>query len=161
MTKPFGTDDETADGTRWRAVALGWAVAVLVGIVISTLLRLLYGSLLGPEVERGSLSPTVVVVSLVAGFLSYLMGGFLAARSARYSGRKHGALAAFVGLTTGVVLTLILTPFEAVFAEGVALPPSCFGAEGDSLLAGLALFAANLFGGLIGGTMGEPLRADG
>ncbi len=156
-------DSETTgagDGTRWAAVALGWAVAVLAGVVISTLLRLLYGLLAGPEVERGSFTAAVVVVSLAAGFLSYLIGGYFAARSARRSGRKHGALAAFSGLIAGVVLALILTPFGAVFAEGVALPPACFGLTRDALLAGLVLFSANLFGGFVGGTMGEPLRPD-
>ncbi|MDP9474494.1 MAG: hypothetical protein M3R38_02140 [Actinomycetota bacterium] len=148
------------DGTRWRAVALGWAVAVLVGIVTSTLLRALYGLLAGPEVERGSFTAAVVVVSLVAGFLSYLIGGYAAARSARRSGRKHAALAAFAGLSAGVVLASVLAPFGAVFPEGVALPPSCFGLEGDALLAGLVLFLTDLFGGFVGGTMGEPLRAD-
>ncbi len=148
------------DGTRWGAVALGLAVAVVAGVVTSTSLRLLYGLLAGPEVERGSFTAAVVVVSLVAGFLSYLMGGYVAARSARRSGRKHGALAAFAGLSAGVVLASVLTPFGTVFAEGVALPPSCFGLEGDALLAGLVLFLTNMFGGFVGGTMGEPLRAD-
>ena len=156
--------NETASaraGTRWGAVALGWTVATLTGIVTSTLLRLLYGLLVGPEVERGSFTAAVVVVSLVAGFLSYLLGGYVAARSARGLGGKHGALAAFAGLSAGVVLALILAPFGAVFAEGVALPPACFGLEGEAVLAGLVLFLANLFGGIVGGTMGEPLHADG
>ena len=156
-------DDSTAGagaGTQWGAVALGWAVAVVGGIVTSTSLRSLYGLLAGPEVERGSFTAAVVVVSLVAGFLSYLAGGYVAARSARRSGRRHGALAAFAGLSAGIVLALVLTPFGVVFAEGVALPPACFGLEGDALLAGLALFLTNLFGGFVGGTMGEPLHAD-
>ena len=147
--------------TRWGAVALGWAVAVLAGIVISASLRSLYGLLAGPEVERGSLTAAVVVVSLAAGFLSYLLGGFfVAARAARRSGRKHGALTAFAGPSAGVVLVLVLVPFGAVFAEGVALPPACFGLGGAAVLAGLALFLSNLFGGFVGGTMGEPLHAD-
>ena len=157
-------DSRTAragEGTRWKAVALGWAVAILTGIVTSSVLRLLYGLLAGPEVERGSFTAAVVVVSLVSGFLSYLMGGYLAAKSARRSGRKHGALAALAGLSAGVILALILTPLGAVFAEGVALPPACFGLKGEAVLAGLALFLTNLFGGIVGGTMGEPLHADG
>lgn len=149
------------DGIRWEAVALGLAAAVLTGIVTSTLVRLLYGFLAGPEVERGAFTAAVVVVSLVAGFLSYLVGGYVAARLARRSGHKHGALAAFAGLGAGVVLASVLTPFGAVFAEGVALPPSCFGLEGDAALAGLVLFLTNLFGGFVGGTVGEPLHADG
>lgn len=149
------------DGTRWGAVALGLVVAVLCGVAISSLLRLLYGLLVGPEAERGSFTAAVVVVSLVAGFLSYLLGGYVAARVARRSGQRHGMLAAFAGLILGGVLALALAPFRVVFAEGVALPPACFGLTGDALAAGLILFAINLFGGFVGGTMGEPLRPDG
>ena len=151
----------TADGIRWGAVALGLAAAVLTGAVFSVLLRSLYGLLVGPGVERGSFTAAMVVVSLVAGFLSQLLGGYLAARVARRSGRKHGVLPAFAGLILGIVLALALAPFRAVFAEGVALPPACFGLRGDALLAGLVLFATNLFGGIVGGTMGEPLYPDG
>lgn len=149
--------ETTGDGIRWTAVALGWATAVLAGVVLSPLLRSLYGFLAGPGAERGSFSVATVVVSLVAGFLSYLLGGFVAARVGLRSGQKHGALAAFVGLSTGVVLALILTPFQVIFPEGVALPPACFGLEADTLVAGLILFFVNLFGSFVGGTLGEPL----
>ena len=151
----------TADDTRWGAVALGLATAVLAGVALIALLRSLYGLLVGPGIERGIFSAATVVVSLVAGFLSYLLGGYLAARVARRSGRKHGVLPAFAGVVLGIVLALALAPFQAVFAEGVALPPACFGLRGDALVAGLVLFATNLFGGIVGGTIGEPLYPDG
>jgi hypothetical protein len=125
------------------------------------LLRSLYGLLIGPEAERGSFTAAVAVVSLVSGFLSYLLGGYVAAKVARRSGRRHGVLAALAGLLLGIVLALALAPFQVVFVEGVALPPACFGLEGEGLLAGLILFAANLFGGLVGGTIGEPLQPGG
>lgn len=143
--------------TRWAAVILGLTVAVFAGIAISSLLRSLYGLLIGPEAERGSFTAAVAVVSLVSGFLAYLLGGYVAARAARRSGRRHGVLAAFAGLLLGLVLALVLAPFQVVFVEGVALPPACFGLEGEGPLAGLVLFSANLFGGLVGGTIGEPL----
>lgn len=147
--------------TRWTAVILGLAVAVVAGIATSSLLRSLYGLLIGPEAERGSFTAAVAVVSLVSGFLSYLLGGYVAAKVARRSGRRHGVLAALAGLLLGIVLALALAPFQVVFVEGVALPPACFGLEGEGLLAGLILFAANLFGGFVGGTIGEPLQPGG
>ena len=61
---------------------MGWAVAVLAGLVISPLLRILYTSLSEPPGERGELTATLVVISLAAGFLSYLIGGYVAARMA-------------------------------------------------------------------------------
>ena len=149
--------DSTGNSIRWAAVVLGWAAAVLAGVVLSPLLRSLYVLLAGPGAERGSFTAAVVVVSLVAGFLSYLLGGFVAARVGLRSGQKHGALTAFVGLAVGVVLALILTPFRVIFPEGVALPPACFGLEADTLVAGLILFFVNLFGSFVGGTLGEPL----
>ena len=156
--KTANAGNSAGDSTRWAAVALGWAVAVLAGVVLSPALRLLYGFLAGPGAERGSFTAAVVVVSLVAGFLSYLLGGIVAARLGRRSGQKHGALTAFAGLTAGLVLALILAPFQLVFPEGVALPPACFGLEAEGLVAGLILFLVNLFGGFVGGTLGEPLR---
>ena len=38
----------------------------------------------------------------------------------------------------------------------VALPPVGFGMAGAALIAGLVLFLVNLFGGYIGGKLGEP-----
>lgn len=146
--------------TRWGAVTLGWGVAMLAGIAISPVLRILYGLIAEPWMERGELTVALVVVSLVSGFLSYLLGGYTAARAARRAGGKHGALTAFFGLIVGVVLALVLAIFGLVFAEGVAMPPATFGLTGTALLAGLILFLTNLFGGFVGGKLGEPSYPD-
>ncbi|MDQ3638848.1 MAG: hypothetical protein M3426_12785 [Actinomycetota bacterium] len=74
--------DEKVHGTRWSAVSMGWAVAVVAGLVMSPLLRTLYTALSEPPGEPGDLTVTVVVISLLAGFLSYLIGGYVAARMA-------------------------------------------------------------------------------
>ncbi len=151
-------------GTRWGAVALGWVVAVIAGIVIGTVARQVYGLLAGPPVEGGELTATVVVISVVSGFLSYLVGGYAAARLARHSGGRHGALTAVFGLIVGVVLAVVLVFFGTVFAEGmaaVAVPPSSFGPIGAAWAAGtLILFLVNLFGGFVGGQLGEPSHRD-
>lgn len=147
-----GTVEGKKDGIRWGAVSSGWAVAVLTGVLISSILRLLYGLLAKPPIERGEFTASVVVVSLVSGFLSYLVGGYIAARMARYAGGRHGALTAVVGLIVGIILSL----FGIVFAEGVALPPASFGLVGAAPVAGLVLFLTNLFGGYVGGKFGEP-----
>jgi len=152
-------DNAKAGGTRWGAVFLGWGVAVFAGLVVSPALRLLYVSFSEPAVERGELTATLVVISLVAGFLSYLIGGYVAARAAGRSGGKHGALTAVVGLVVGLALAAVLGLFGVVFAEGVSLPPVGFGLAGAALFAGLVLFLTNLFGGFVGGKLGEPLSA--
>ena len=56
----------------------------------------------------------------------------------------------------GIVLAAILSLFEIIFAEGVAVPPVSFGLSGAALAAGLLLFLVNLFGGFVGGSLGEP-----
>lgn len=143
-------------GTRWDAVALGWVLALLTGIATSTILRQVYGLLAEPPGERGEFTAAVVVISVVSGFLSYLVGGYAAAKRARHSGGRHGALTAVFGLIVGVILAIILASFGVVFAEGVAVPPAAFGPIGAALGAGLILFLVNLFGGFVGGTLGEP-----
>jgi len=145
---------KAAGGTRWIAVVSGWAVATLTGGVISVAFRLLSGLFLEPPVERGELTATLVVISTASGFLSYLVGGYVAARTARCSGGKHGALTAIFGLIVGIVLAL----FGVVFAEGVAVPPATFGLAAP--VVDLVLFLTNLFGSFVGGVLGEPSRPD-
>ncbi len=160
-----------AGETRWGAVASGWAITVLAATVINPILRTLYGLFAEPPAERGELTAAVVVISVVSGFLSYLLGGYVAARMARYSGGKHGALTAVFGLMVGIILAIILTLFGLVFAKGTAappaglgfadvVPPASFGFAGTALVAGLILFLVDLFGGFIGGKLGEPSYPD-
>ena len=123
-------------------------------------LEQVYGLLAEPPVEGGELSATVVVISVVSGFLSYLVGGYAAARMARHSGGRHGALTAVFGLIVGVILAIVLVLFGTLFVEGlaaVAVPPSSFGPIGAAWAAGtLILLLVNLFGGFVGGKLGEP-----
>ena len=153
--------------TQWGAVASGWAITVLAATTIKPILWLLYGVFADPPIEREKLTATVVVLAVVSGFLSYLAGGYVAARMARYSGGKHGALTAAFGLFIGIILTIVLSLFGLIFAKGLAVPPASFGLAdvvppasfglaGPALAAGLVLFLVNLFGGFVGGKLGEP-----
>lgn len=151
----------TAGDIRPGSVVSGWAVAVSAGVVISLILRVLYGLITGFPIEREEFTLSLVAVSLVSGFLAYLMGGYVAARTSRRSGGANGAMVAILGPVVGIVLALILATFGAIFPEGVAMPPACFGLTGEALLAGLALFAVNLFGGYVGGKLGEPFYPGG
>jgi hypothetical protein len=158
-----------AKGIQRGAVASGWAVATLAATVINPTLRSLYSLFAEPATERGGLAATVIVISMVSGFLSYLVGGYIAAKMSRYSGGKHGALTAVFGLIIGIILAIVLALFGLVFAEGFTvppasfgfadvMPPASFGLAGAALVAGLVLFLVNLFGGFIGGKLGEPSR---
>lgn len=144
-------------GIRWNAVMLGWAFAVLLGVILTPLLRLLY-RLAAPLNEGAEVTAGSVVVALVAGFLAYVAGGYLAARLAGRSGGRHGLLTAIFGLIVGFALALLLAVFGLIFASGAALPPVSFGVTSAGLLAGLILFAVNLMGGYVGGKLGDPVR---
>jgi hypothetical protein len=134
-------------------------VAAVAGSLIS-LLAGLYGPVNEPPAEGGEVGPSVVVVSLVSGFLAYLLGGFVAGRSAGYSGGLNGAMTAVFGLIVGLVAGTILAVYGAAFAEGVAMPPANFGLVRGVVLASLLLFLVNLFGGYVGGKLGEPSRPE-
>lgn len=148
----------TSDEIRWEAVAVGWLVAVLGGVVISLVLYLSYELVTGFAVERGVFTLSVVSISLASGFQAYLIGGYVAGRLARQSGGLNGAITALFGLVTGLILAIVLDAYGVVFPEGVAAPPACFGLTAEALLAGLLLFLLNLFGGYLGGQLGEPYR---
>lgn len=150
-------------GIRWGAVVFGWAVAVVVGILTNIVFRQMYGLLAEPPLNAGELTATLVVISGASGFLSYLAGGYAAAKRAGRSGGRHGALTAVFGLIVGVVLALVLVLFGAVLGEGVAevvVPPASVGPIGAVGAFGAILFLINLFGGLVGGKLGEPSRPD-
>jgi hypothetical protein len=147
-------------GVRWGSVALGWFVAAMAGSLLSLILRGLYDLVAKAPAGGGKITASFVVLALVSGFLAYLAGGFVAGRSAGYSGGLNGAMTAAFGLVLGLILGTILAVFGVTFAEGVAMPPANFGRAGGVPLAAAILFLVNLFGGYIGGKIGEPTRPE-
>ncbi len=147
-------------GIRWGSVTLGWLVAAVVGSLVNLLFVGLYGLIDEPSAAGQEMTAGIMVISLVSGFLAYLAGGFVAGRSAGYSGGLNGAMTAVFGLILGLVVGTILALVGVTFTEGVAMPPANFGLTGSVLLAGLILFLVNLFGGYVGGKLGEPSRPD-
>ncbi len=141
---------------RWGAAALGWIVASAAGVLVSPVVRFLYGLAAQPPAERGEFTATIVAISIVSGFLAYLLGGYVAGKVAGTSGGLNGAMTAVFGLVVGLVLASVLAVFGVLFSEGVAMPPAGFGFAGVALLAGLVLFLVNLMGGYVGGKLGEP-----
>ena len=87
-------------------------------------------------------------------------GGFTAAWSSGRSGALHAAMTAVLGLVLGLVASAVMVPFDAVLAWGVAAPPANLGPSREALAGGLLLFLSDLFGGCVGGKLGEPMRPD-
>lgn len=140
----------------WSAVALGWIVAVVAGVLIAPAVRLLYGLVVELGAARGELTSAAAAISVLSGFVAYLLGGYAAGRLSGGSGGLNGALTAVFGVIFGLIVAAILSVFGLVFSGGVALPPTAFGVYGAALIVGFFLFLVNLFGGYVGGKVGEP-----
>ena len=137
---------------RWEGVALGWLVAIPAGLLLSPILREAYDSLTGASVMPGKLTSGLVIVSLVSGFLTYLFGGYVAGKFARRAGGLHGAMTAILGAATGAVLAT----FGIAASGGVLVTLIGVGFGEVTASTALALFLAYLFGGYVGGKLGEP-----
>ncbi len=135
---------------------MGWVVAIVAGIAINFILRILFRLFVELPANPTEITVGVIVVSLLSGFLAYLVGGYAAGRSARVSGGLNGAMTAVFGVILGIILAIIFLSFDLVLTGAVALPPVSFGIAGMALIAGLVLFLVNLLGGYIGGKLGEP-----
>jgi hypothetical protein len=135
-------------------VALGWLVAFPAGLLLGPLLRAAYDAMTGSVVTPERLTSGLVIISIVSGFLAYLFGGYVAGKLARRAGGLHGAITAIVGAAAGTILGGL-----GIAVSGgilVALPDLGFGKI--TVSATLALLLAYVFGGYVGGKLGEPSR---
>jgi hypothetical protein len=137
---------------RWEGVALGWLVAVPMGLLLSLLVRAAYDALTGASVQPGKFTGGLVIVSLVSGFLAYLLGGYVAGKVARQAGGLHGAVTAILGVATGA----ILGAFGIAVSGGILVALIGLGLGEATASTALALLLAYLFGGYVGGKLGEP-----
>lgn len=151
-----------SEKVRWRAVVVGWAVAIVAGIVLNLLFEAAHILLFGGEVlSAANLTTAVVVISLASGFLAHFAGGYVAGRRARASGGLHGVMVAILGFLFVVAAVVIIsaiivaTAGVALIEGGIAFPPVTLGFAGVTLLASLTLLILNLLGGFFGGKMGE------
>lgn len=133
-------------------MALGWFVAITAGLLFSPLVRGAYDALTGASVMPGKFTSGLVVIALVSGFLAYLFGGYVAGRLARRAGGLHGAMTAILGATTGA----ILGAFGIAVSGGILVALIGLGPDEVTVSTALTLFFAYLFGGYVGGKLGEP-----
>ena len=131
--------------------------AVLAGFAVSPFLRAVYGLFTDPPVRRDEFTLAMVIVSLLAGFLAYLIGGYVAAKQARVSGGVNGAMTAVFGLVIGLILSILLILLLFV-TGGQDYPPGPVGlgaTSGGGFISVLILFLVNLAGGYLGGRLAE------
>lgn len=151
-----------SEKTNWRAVIVGWAVAIAVGIVLNLLFEaahvLLFG---GAALNAANLTTAVVAISLLSGFLAHFAGGYVAGRRARAAGGLHGVMVAILGflfvvVAVAVVSAILLATAGVFLVEGgIPFPSVSLGFAGGALLASLILLALNVLGGFFGGKLGE------
>lgn len=130
-------------------------------IVIGLILRGLYGLVAGAPTEAGEAATGTLIMSLLTGFLAYLVGGYVAGRRAGSSGGLNGAMTAVLGIVVGMVLAIVWVIATLIFTGGDALSatPMGFGAiVAGTFLAGVLLLMVDLLGGYLGGKLGEPGR---
>jgi len=142
------------ESIRWESVALGWLVALPTGLLLGPLVRVAYDALSGTTVTPEKFTSGLAIVSLVSGFLAYLLGGYVAGKFARRAGGLHGAMTAILGAVAGVVLGA----FGIVASGGILVALLGLGFGKITLSAALALFIAYVFGGYVGGKLGEPSK---
>jgi hypothetical protein len=137
---------------RWEGVALGWLVALPTGVLVGPIMRGAYDALTGASVMPGKITSGLVIVSLVSGFLAYLFGGYVAGKFARRAGGLHGAMTAILGIVIGA----LLGAFGVAVSGGILVTLIGVGFGEGTASTALALFLAYLFGGYLGGKIGEP-----
>ena len=137
---------------RWESIALGWLVALPAGLLLGPPLRGAYDALTGASVTSGKLTSGLVIVSVVTGFLAYLFGGYVAGRFAWRAGGLHGAMTAVLGAAAGAVLGA----FGVAVSGGILVALMGLGFGEATTAAAFVLFLAYLFGGYVGGKLGEP-----
>ncbi len=146
-------------GIEWGAVALGWVVAILVGILLALILGGIFGiaaSGTGPAVT-GQTGAGLAIGSLIFGFLAYLAGGYVAGSRANSAKPLNGAMTAILNLIVGLVLAIIAT-LLILLIGGSDFPPGPIGAlsaTGGGFLGVLIAFLVNLAGGYAGGKLAE------
>lgn len=146
----------------WRAVILGWAVAIVTGVIVNIVFEgahvLLFG---GEALSTENFTTAVVVISLVSGFLAHFAGGYVAGRRANRNGGLHGVMVAVLGFLFVVLAVAVVSAIAVATAGifliegGVPFPAVTLGFAGGALLASLALLLLNVLGGFFGGKLGE------
>jgi MFS family permease len=136
--------------------ALGTLVLLggIVGAAVGTI-----GYQTGLKGNQKELSLGGLVAGLIVLFVSFLIGGWVAARIARYAGSRHGLVAVLWMIVLAVLLALLgawLGTQHNVF-RSLGLPQwfSSNALATGAIIGGIVSIAATLLGGWLGGRLGD------
>jgi hypothetical protein len=111
------------DAVRWGPIVAGLLTALAAFILLSTLLLAIGANTV--RIGTGQTDEAAAgagIATAIAGLLSFLLGGFVAGRTAAVGGRSAGLLNGFLVWALGLLLILLLSAF------GIG---QLFGAAGD------------------------------
>ena len=133
------------------------SLVLLAGLIGAALGAVGYQTGLGGN--RDELSIGGLISGLVALFLAFLIGGWVAARIARHKGGVHGLLTAVWMILLAAILAALGAWFGSEFDVFKSLSlPQWFDEDAfttGAIISGLVAIAAMLLGGWLGGRMGE------
>lgn len=159
-------------GVDWLASFLGFVFAAVAGGVLFSILSLVLVPL-GVSVQiGGELGPaaiTALALLAVLIFLTFLFGGYVAGRLARFDGGRNGAMSVVWTLIIGFLGFVIASffpgpPGDAMrdFIQGTAMPLAGevldLGAVGIAVAVAAVLIA--VLGGIAGGRLGGRYHAE-
>jgi hypothetical protein len=159
-------------GVDWLASFLGFVFAVVAGGVLFSVLSLVVVPL-GVSIQiGGQLGPAAITALALLGiliFLTFLFGGYVAGRLARFDGGRNGAMSvvwtlliAFLGFVIASFLPGQAGETMRDFLQGMILPFAgeilALGAIGIAVA--VAAFLLAILGGVVGGRLGGRYHAE-
>jgi hypothetical protein len=113
------------DDVRWGPIVAGLLTALAAFVLLSTLLLAIGANTIRAGAgQTGEVAAGAGIATALAALVSFLVGGFVAGRTAAVAGRSAGLLNGFLVWALGLLLILLLSAF------GIG---QLFGAAGDLL----------------------------
>lgn len=148
-------------------------VAVITGVVVAFGAMFLLSAIAGGVLTAAGITPEDIsdqtgaieagigsgIVLVIAQFLAYLWGGYTAGRMARGAGIANGLLVPLISLLIAVAVGAVVAALGATANLNLPFSANRLPLEGDYLIEwgagiGIAVLAAMLLGGAIGGGLG-------
>ena len=139
--------------TSWGAVLGGWLAAL--GALTITFPLAAMGMLMSPAAQARVDDPTLALPLILAFFVSWIIGGYVAGRLAGYRRSWHGLMSAIWGLFVALVVGLVAGGNAGNFANaGASLSNLDVAPFGNATVFGFILgIVAVIVGGWLGGVL--------
>jgi hypothetical protein len=154
-------------GIKWGAAFFGWLSANGLAVLLLAILSaagIAFGLAQVETADEAAQQATTIgltggIALLVALFLAYLAGGYVAGRMARFDGARQGLAVWLIGLVVVVVLGLLGVLLGAQYnvlsqLNLPSVPVSGSTATTAGVVAGVAAALVSLLGALLGGGLG-------